>query len=155
MALRIANKRLTKELAGKWLVIELFDKNRKKERSWLIFSPSDIHKSGSPTGTTLLDAENLKEWKFTLSVLGESVYEGETFALRFRFNDNYPLEAPEVVFLTSPPYKAPEVGKWKKEDYNHQDVDHNLYFCSWTASPHLHQWTLLCFHLVNRMESST
>ncbi|MCO5565343.1 hypothetical protein L7F22_019016 [Adiantum nelumboides] len=78
MALRIANKRLTKELAG------------------------------PPTGTILLNADDLKEWRFSLTVLGESVYEGETFALRFRFNDNYPLEAPEVIFLTSPPYKAPE-----------------------------------------------
>lgn len=75
---------------------------------------SEIHKSGPPTGTTLLNAEDLKEWRFSLTVLGESVYEGETFALRFRFNDNYPLEAPEVVFLTSPPYKAPEVRKMVK-----------------------------------------
>lgn len=57
----------------------------------------------------MLRADDLKEWLFTLSVLGESVYEGETFALRFRFTDNYPLEAPEVVFLTEAPYKAPEV----------------------------------------------
>lgn len=51
-----------------------------------------------------------------MTVLGESVYEGETFALRFRFNDNYPLEAPEVIFLTSPPYKAPEVCNRKKKE---------------------------------------
>jgi ubiquitin-conjugating enzyme E2 W len=68
----------------------------------------EIHKSGPPTGMTLISANDLREWQFTLTVLGESVFEGETFALRFRFTDNYPLEAPEVVFLTTSPYKAPE-----------------------------------------------
>lgn len=93
-----------------------FDRERKKMNvefnaytTLLHYSCSEIHKSGPPTGTTLLNADDLKEWRFSLTVLGESVYEGETFALRFRFNDNYPLEAPEVVFLTASPYKAPEV----------------------------------------------
>lgn len=84
MAMRIANKRLGKELL-------------------------EIQKSGPPTGCKLLKADDLKEWIFEVSVLGESVYQGETFAMRFRFTDNYPLEAPEVVFVTLPPYRSPEV----------------------------------------------
>ena len=32
----------------------------------------------------------------SLELLGESVYQGERFLLRFRFDKNYPMEAPEV-----------------------------------------------------------
>lgn len=102
MALRIANKRLTKELAGKTDVIAKFF--FVSQINYL-----DIQRSGPPAGTALLRADDLKEWFFTLSVLGESVYEKETFALRFKFSDNYPLEAPEVVFLCSEGFKPPEV----------------------------------------------
>ncbi|UZJ53106.1 hypothetical protein CBS101457_002426 [Exobasidium rhododendri] len=80
--MRIASKRLGKELM-------------------------EIQTNGPPTGTKLIRADDLKEWLFELQVLGESVYEGETFAMRFRFTDNYPLEAPEVVFVTTAPYKSP------------------------------------------------
>jgi hypothetical protein len=83
-----------------------------KRESYLTLSPLlpvEIQKSGPPTGTKLIKADDLKEWLFEVSVLGDSVYEGETFAMRFRFTDNYPLEAPEVLFITTSPYKSPMV----------------------------------------------
>jgi hypothetical protein len=86
MSMRIASKRLGKELM-------------------------EIQTNGPPTGTKVLKADDLKEWTFELQVLGSSVYEGETFAMRFRFTDNYPLEAPEVVFVTTAPYRSPVVSK--------------------------------------------
>ena len=32
-----------------------------------------------------------------------SVYAGENYTLRFKFCDNYPFEAPEVIFIGTPP----------------------------------------------------
>lgn len=44
----------------------------------------------------------------SIELLGESVYQGERFLLRFRFDSSYPMDAPEVVFVTSDGYIAPE-----------------------------------------------
>ena len=107
-AMRIANKRLGKELMG-----ACGGARRRLPRllTMAIAALAEIQKSGPPTGTKLLRADDLREWLFEVQVLGESVYEGETFAMRFRFTDNYPLEAPEVVFVTSPPYRSPVVSR--------------------------------------------
>lgn len=83
--MRIASKRLGKEL-------------------------NDLKLNGPPPGTAILKADDLREWVFSVQVLGETVFKGETFALRFRFSDNYPLESPEVVFLTTEGWTAPEAG---------------------------------------------
>ncbi|GAA6040160.1 hypothetical protein NBRC10512_001249 [Rhodotorula toruloides] len=80
---RIATKRLQKELA-------------------------ELQQKGPPAGCRLIQAENLEEWVIALQVLGESVYEGEEFALRFRFSTSYPIDSPEVTFLTTSPFRPPE-----------------------------------------------
>lgn len=83
--MRIASKRLGKEL-------------------------TDLRVNGPPPGIQILQADDLKEWSFSIQVLGDSsVFKDETFALRFRFADSYPLESPEVVFLVDDKWKAPEV----------------------------------------------
>ncbi|GAA5986084.1 hypothetical protein JCM10908_006400 [Rhodotorula pacifica] len=79
---RIATKRLQKELA-------------------------DLQTKGCPTGCRILQAENLEEWIIALRVLGETVYEGEEFALRFRFNSQYPIDSPEVTFLNTADFSPP------------------------------------------------
>lgn len=87
----IANRRLTKELAGL--------------------------KAGTAAGITLLDAEDLQTWMLSVEVLGESIYKvsclisdgfpgrffdlslvydiikGEVFALRFKFGPRYRMSA--------------------------------------------------------------
>jgi ubiquitin-conjugating enzyme E2 W len=82
--MRLATKRLAKEL-------------------------TELRASGAPAGCALLQADDLQTWLFSISVLGESVYAGETFALRFRFPDAYPMESPECVFVTDGGWKAPVV----------------------------------------------
>ncbi|POY70958.1 hypothetical protein BMF94_6020 [Rhodotorula taiwanensis] len=68
---RIATKRLQKEL-------------------------SDLQTKGCPTGCRVIQAENLEEWIIALRVLGETVYDGEEFAL-----------SPEVTFLNDGNFKPP------------------------------------------------
>ncbi|KAF8320611.1 UBC-like protein [Cantharellus anzutake] len=78
----ISNKRLAKELAS-------------------------IHEHGCPEGIKLLQADDLKTWFLSLEILGESLYKGEVFALRFTFGPRYPIESPEVVFVVNDTYQAP------------------------------------------------
>lgn len=81
--MRIASKRLGKEL-------------------------NDLRNGALPTGCKILQADDLETWIFQIETLGETVFKGERFALRFRFNDNYPIESPEVVFVVTDGWKAPE-----------------------------------------------
>ncbi|ORY75972.1 ubiquitin-conjugating enzyme/RWD-like protein [Leucosporidium creatinivorum] len=84
MGSRISAKRLTKEL-------------------------TELKTNGPPTGCTLIQADDLECWVVSLQVLGESVYEGEEFALRFKFSSSYPIDSPEVTFVNCPErgWKAP------------------------------------------------
>ncbi|KAF8679686.1 Ubiquitin-conjugating enzyme E2 [Rhizoctonia solani] len=80
----IATKRLNKELK------ELLDPEK-----------------GPPVGIKVLNTDDLKVWTLSIEVLGESVYQGEIFVLRFTFTDRYPMESPEVVFVVNEEYQAP------------------------------------------------
>ncbi|KAK8854867.1 hypothetical protein IAR55_003606 [Kwoniella newhampshirensis] len=69
---------------------------------------SDINTKGTPPGISLHSADSMQDWIFLISVLGEeTVYRGETFALRMKFGNRYPIEVPEVTFLANPEYQPP------------------------------------------------
>ncbi|KAL9102767.1 MAG: hypothetical protein Q9163_002129 [Psora crenata] len=68
-----------------------------------------IHQS-LPPGITLVAADDLKEWLMDIKVLDNNpLYLEQTYRLRFRFSNNYPIEAPEVTFAPSsqPPRPVP------------------------------------------------
>ena len=48
----------------------------------------------------LPDKENLFEWNCSIIGPKDSFYRGGIFFLKIKFPDNYPLEKPEIVFLT-------------------------------------------------------
>ncbi|KAI9260115.1 ubiquitin-conjugating enzyme/RWD-like protein [Helicostylum pulchrum] len=58
----------------------------------------DLNKN-PPEGVVVEEAENLKKWKVRLTGAPGTIYEGEEFKLEFRFTTQYPLEAPDVVFI--------------------------------------------------------
>lgn len=60
-----------------------------------------------PAGVKLLQSSDFEMWILSLEVLGESLYKDETFALRFRFEPQYPIASPEVTFVVDDKYKAP------------------------------------------------
>ncbi|SCZ89288.1 BZ3500_MvSof-1268-A1-R1_Chr1-1g01082 [Microbotryum saponariae] len=67
-----------------------------------------LSRESSQRGCELLQAEDLAEWIFSIQVLGDgTVYQGEKFALRFRFGSAYPIDSPEVTFLVSDGWTAP------------------------------------------------
>jgi ubiquitin-conjugating enzyme E2 W len=57
---------------------------------------SDINLRGTPAGITLIRANDLQEWIMGVECLGESLYKGQKFALRFRFDSKYPIDSPQV-----------------------------------------------------------
>ncbi|OWZ31115.1 ubiquitin-conjugating enzyme E2 W [Cryptococcus neoformans C23] len=68
----------------------------------------DIENKGTPPGIALLSADSMEEWIFTIAVLGdETIYKGEQFALRIKFEDRYPIEVPQVTFVVDDTWKAP------------------------------------------------
>jgi len=55
-----------------------------------------------PPGIALVSAPDLSEWLMDIQVLDTNpIYTGQTYRLRFRFSKNYPIEAPEVLFVES------------------------------------------------------
>ena len=63
-----------------------------------------------PPGITLVSAPDLKEWLMDIRVLDSNpIYLNQVYRLRFRFTNNYPIEAPEVTFTatTDPPRPIP------------------------------------------------
>ena len=81
------------------------------------------------TGIELLSADDFATWFLTVEVLGETVYavrtapllsryplyrlvrrwvaQGEKFALKFRFEPQYPIASPAVQFVVDDKWKAP------------------------------------------------
>ncbi|WWC90797.1 uncharacterized protein L201_005734 [Kwoniella dendrophila CBS 6074] len=69
---------------------------------------AEIKTKGTPEGIQLLSANDMQEWIFLISVLGEeTIYRGETFAIRMKFGNRYPIEVPEVTFLANLQYQPP------------------------------------------------
>ena len=63
-----------------------------------------------PPGIALVSADNFQEWNMDIQVLDSNpLYQNQTYRLRFRFSNSYPIEAPEVTFtiLSNPPRPIP------------------------------------------------
>ncbi|KAG6918692.1 hypothetical protein DXG01_012510 [Tephrocybe rancida] len=56
---------------------------------------------------TLVKADDLETWWFTIEVMGESLYEGEKYTLQFRFDANYPISSPAVQFVVTDGHTSP------------------------------------------------
>lgn len=55
-----------------------------------------------PTGMQISEDEaaaNMSVWIVTVEGAKNTLYEGETFKLRFKFDEQYPFTSPEVDFL--------------------------------------------------------
>lgn len=68
-----------------------------KELSKLNQDPSKV-----PPGIELISTDNFQEWLVDIRVLDDNpLYKGDTYRLKFRFSETYPIEPPEVTFLKS------------------------------------------------------
>lgn len=100
----------------------------------------------------MIKADDLQEWQFSIEVLGNSLYEGQKFGLRFRFADTYPMESPEVVFLVTDGFKAPIVSvapifmpKSKSSEYDVADpITASIPLLGQTQHPHVYSNGHIC-----------
>lgn len=60
-----------------------------------------------PQGITLVKADDFMTWFLGLEVLGNSLYAGEKFLLKFRFDNQYPISSPSVTFVADKDHQAP------------------------------------------------
>ncbi|KAI0043876.1 UBC-like protein [Auriscalpium vulgare] len=67
----------------------------------------EIETEAPPAGLRLLKADDFDTWIFQIEVLGDSLYRGERFALKFRFDNTYPFSAPAVQFVVDSQMRAP------------------------------------------------
>ncbi|KLO11300.1 UBC-like protein [Schizopora paradoxa] len=60
-----------------------------------------------PAGIKLVEASNFDKWILGIEVLGDSLYKGESFLLKFTFDPGYPISAPAVQFVVDSEHEAP------------------------------------------------
>ena len=66
-----------------------------------------IHNS-LPPGIELVTAENFEEWALDIRVLDDNpLYRGHIYRLKFKFGSTYPIEPPEVTFVSLPDRPIP------------------------------------------------
>ncbi|KAI0344283.1 UBC-like protein [Trametopsis cervina] len=68
---------------------------------------AELRNDGTPAGIKLLKADDFVSWILTIEVLGESLYKGDTFALEFRFDGQYPISPPSVTFVVNEQFQSP------------------------------------------------
>jgi len=61
----------------------------------------------SPNPIKYTDSE-LKEWDVLIPGPKNSIYQGEEYRIKAKFSDNYPMEAPSILFKVDQKYKPPE-----------------------------------------------
>ncbi|KAL4260974.1 Ubiquitin-conjugating enzyme/RWD-like protein [Pleurotus pulmonarius] len=67
----------------------------------------EIQLEGCPVGIALVTADDFATWRFSIEVMGESLYEGEQYLLQFRFDSQYPISSPAVQFVVGPERESP------------------------------------------------
>ncbi|KAL7754085.1 ubiquitin-conjugating enzyme E2 W [Sorochytrium milnesiophthora] len=115
---RIATKRLQKELAD------------------LMRSP--------PAGVSLVQGDDLQKWIVRIDGAKGSLYDGETFQLQFKFPNDYPIDAPEVIFLNPVPIH-PHI-------YSNGHICLSILYNGWTPAL---TTTSVCLSLQSMLSSCT
>ncbi|BCR89598.1 ubiquitin-conjugating enzyme E2 [Aspergillus chevalieri] len=56
-----------------------------------------------PPGITFAKSDNLEEWQMDIRVLDDNpLYQNQIYRLKFTFSQKYPIEPPEVQFISLP-----------------------------------------------------
>lgn len=116
---RVAQRRLSRELA-----------------EWSVKNPP-------VPGMSVATTNRLDEWLVTVMGAEGSVYQAERYTLRFVFPTDYPMEAPEVVFLMPTP-RHPHV-------YSNGHICLNVLYDGWSPALTV---TSVCLSIVSMLSSA-
>ena len=103
----------------------------------------DIEKNYKGTLELQVLDENFQKWHIKFVGAEGSVYAGESYTLQFKFNSEYPIDSPEVIFIGTPP--------------DHEHIYSNGYIClsilysDW--SPAL-KVSSVCMSIISMMSSA-
>ncbi|KAI8994561.1 putative ubiquitin-conjugating enzyme E2 W-like protein [Pilobolus umbonatus] len=106
-----------------------------------------------PEGVIIDEAENYKIWKIRLCGAVGTLYEGEQFKLEFRFTPQYPLEAPDVVFIKPcVPIHPQYVGISIIHVYSNGHICLNILYRDWSPVQTVAQ---VCLSILSMLSSCT
>lgn len=97
-----------------------------------------------PDGIRLVGAADFELWQLEVSGAPGTLYAGETFILQITFGPDYPLKAPEVVFIESIPIN--------EHVYSNGHICLSILYDEW--SPAL-QITSVCLSILSMLSSAT
>ena len=104
----------------------------------------DINKNYQGVLELDIKNDNMSLWHIKFKGAEGSVYAGETYTLQFKFNAEYPIDSPEVIFVGTPP--------------DHEHVYSNGFIClsilysDW--SPAL-KASSVCMSIISMLSSAT
>ncbi len=82
-------------------------------------------------------------WHITITGAEGTVYSGEQYVLQVRFNNDYPMDSPEVVFLTPAPMH-PHI-------YSNGHICLNVLYEDWSPALTVHS---LCLSILSMLSSA-
>lgn len=112
-------------------------------------------------GISLVTAENFAQWQMDIQVLDDNpIYRGKIFRLNFKFNSNYPIEAPEVIFIRAADRGTSHYCPYRCEIFFPKQtlfIQPQLYFCVQTYNskleipmhPHIYSNGIICLDLLS------
>ena len=92
-----------------------------------------------------VEVKNDLEWHVLIRAAEGTIYEGEQFVLRIKFSKDYPIEAPQVVFL--PPH-VPEHG----HVYSNGHICLNILGDDWSPALTVKS---ICLSIISMLSSAT
>ncbi|KAH7281503.1 hypothetical protein KP509_36G050900 [Ceratopteris richardii] len=102
---------------------------------WLMNPPSEFE---------YLPSDDLSRWIVRISGAKGTLYENESFLLQFDFTDDYPMEAPEVIFLPPAPLH-PHI-------YSNGHICLDILYDKWSPAMTVNS---ICFSLLSMLSSCT
>lgn len=117
---RFAQRRLIRELA-----------------EWSVKSPP-------VPGMAVVETDRVDRWLVSFKGAPGSLYENENYTLRFTFPSDYPMEAPEVIFLQPAP-EHPHI-------YSNGHICLNVLYDGWSPALTV---TSICLSIVSMLSSAT
>ncbi|KAJ5613255.1 ubiquitin conjugating enzyme [Penicillium lagena] len=97
-----------------------------------------------PPGISIAKSDNLEEWQMDIKVLDDNpLYQNQTYRLKFTFGKKYPIEPPEVQFIT-----ATTASTSTSPSESNSNTEHNTPRAI-PMHPHIYSNGIICLDLLS------